>query len=140
MGSEDKHAGVLPEFAEKIDVLVQICGDLPSSAEFPRRLKRPVTIRLDSDVYAWFQLSGRGYQTRINAVLRAFMESASVAKRSATPEALHGEERKPLPSVISKPGRGTHDLETPLPLGRRTGVRQRAKADQEGRSNDEKGY
>ncbi len=37
--------------------------------------KEVVTMRLDRDVAAWFRGFGRGYQTRINAVLRAFMES-----------------------------------------------------------------
>ena len=37
--------------------------------------KEMVTLRLDPDVIAWFRKSGRGYQTRINAVLRAFVEA-----------------------------------------------------------------
>ena len=36
--------------------------------------KRLFSIRLDSDVLDWFRAQGRGYQTRINAVLRAYME------------------------------------------------------------------
>ncbi|HEX3862985.1 MAG TPA: BrnA antitoxin family protein [Stellaceae bacterium] len=37
--------------------------------------KAPVTLRLDNDIIAWFKQQGRGYQTRINAVLRAFVEA-----------------------------------------------------------------
>jgi|SRR5690349_13607190 uncharacterized protein (DUF4415 family) len=37
--------------------------------------KEPVTLRLDKDILAWFRQRGRGYQTRINAVLRAFVEA-----------------------------------------------------------------
>ncbi len=37
--------------------------------------KAPVTLRLDKDIIAWFKHRGRGYQTRINAVLRAFVEA-----------------------------------------------------------------
>jgi uncharacterized protein (DUF4415 family) len=37
--------------------------------------KRDVHIRLDADVVDWFRTQGRGYQTRINAVLRAFVEA-----------------------------------------------------------------
>ena len=37
--------------------------------------KRPVTIRLDADVVDWFQNQGKGYQTRINAVLRAYVDA-----------------------------------------------------------------
>lgn len=37
--------------------------------------KRQVTLRVDADVLAWFRDQGRGYQTRINALLRAYMEA-----------------------------------------------------------------
>jgi uncharacterized protein (DUF4415 family) len=37
--------------------------------------KKDIHIRLDADVLAWFKSTGRGYQTRINNVLRAFMAS-----------------------------------------------------------------
>lgn len=36
--------------------------------------KQPVSLRVDADVLAWFRAQGDGYQTRINAVLRAFYE------------------------------------------------------------------
>ena len=39
------------------------------------RTKRAVSIRLDQDVLAWFKEQGRGYQTRMNAVLRAYMQA-----------------------------------------------------------------
>jgi uncharacterized protein (DUF4415 family) len=38
-----------------------------------RPVKRPVTLRMDADVLAWFQRGGRGYQTRINRALRKVM-------------------------------------------------------------------
>ena len=38
-----------------------------------RPIKKPVTLRLDADIIAWFQRQGRGYQTRINRALRALM-------------------------------------------------------------------
>lgn len=37
--------------------------------------KQQLTIRLDTDVLTWLKASGRGYQTRINRILRAVMES-----------------------------------------------------------------
>jgi len=37
--------------------------------------KRGVYLRLDPDVLDWFKHTGKGYQTRINKVLRAFVES-----------------------------------------------------------------
>jgi uncharacterized protein (DUF4415 family) len=37
--------------------------------------KLPVSMRLDEDILKWFRARGRGYQTRINAVLRAYIEA-----------------------------------------------------------------
>jgi uncharacterized protein (DUF4415 family) len=37
--------------------------------------KTVVTLRVDRDVLEWFKQNGRGYQTRINALLRAYMEA-----------------------------------------------------------------
>jgi uncharacterized protein (DUF4415 family) len=37
--------------------------------------KVAVGLRLDDDVLQWFKAKGRGYQTRINAVLRRYMET-----------------------------------------------------------------
>jgi uncharacterized protein (DUF4415 family) len=37
--------------------------------------KEAVSIRLDPEVIRWFRRQGRGYQTRINAVLRAYVEA-----------------------------------------------------------------
>ncbi len=38
-----------------------------------RPRKKPVTMRLDADILAWFKQTGRGYQTRINRVLREWV-------------------------------------------------------------------
>ncbi len=38
--------------------------------------KRLLSLRLDNDVLDWFKQQGPGYQTRINAVLRAFVQEA----------------------------------------------------------------
>ena len=43
-------------------------------ADFYRPLKKPVTLRLDADVLAWFKKDGSRYQTRINQALRGVME------------------------------------------------------------------
>ena len=37
--------------------------------------KKQLTIRLDADVLAWLKGNGKGYQTRINRILRVVMES-----------------------------------------------------------------
>jgi uncharacterized protein (DUF4415 family) len=36
--------------------------------------KQSITIRLDADVVEWFKAQGKGYQTRMNAILRRYME------------------------------------------------------------------
>jgi uncharacterized protein (DUF4415 family) len=49
-------------------------GSLPEEwAGMYRPVKKPVTLRLEADVLAWFQRAGRGYQTRINRALRKVM-------------------------------------------------------------------
>lgn len=48
--------------------------DTMKISDFYRPLKKPVTLRLDADVLAWFKKDGRRYQTRINKALRAVME------------------------------------------------------------------
>jgi uncharacterized protein (DUF4415 family) len=37
--------------------------------------KKAVSVRLDQDILEWFRQHGKGYQTRINAVLRAYVDS-----------------------------------------------------------------
>lgn len=37
--------------------------------------KQAMTIRLDSDVLEWFKAQGPGYQTRINQLLRQYMQA-----------------------------------------------------------------
>jgi uncharacterized protein (DUF4415 family) len=41
--------------------------------KFCRPTKKPVTLRLDSDVIAWLKADGRGYQTKANGLLRHAM-------------------------------------------------------------------
>ena len=43
--------------------------------------KKQLTLRMDSDVIEWFKKQGQGYQTKINSLLRAYMEEH--ARRSA---------------------------------------------------------
>ncbi len=49
--------------------------------------KRQLTLRLDSDVVEWFKKQGSGYQTQMNALLRAYMtehEKAAGSYRRAS--------------------------------------------------------
>jgi uncharacterized protein (DUF4415 family) len=50
--------------------------------KFYRPKKKPITMRLDSDVIAWLKADGRGYQTKANQLLRSAMEQ--FAKEAAT--------------------------------------------------------
>ena len=41
---------------------------------YPRK-KTQIALRLDDDVLTWFKEQGPGYQTRINAILKAYKEA-----------------------------------------------------------------
>ena len=40
---------------------------------FYKPIKMPTTVRVDADVLAWLKSQGKGYQTRINGILREAM-------------------------------------------------------------------
>ena len=65
MKDEDIDTSDIPELDE----------DFFRQAEIRLPPKQPVTIRLDADVLEWFKANGRGYQTRINKLLRSYMEA-----------------------------------------------------------------
>ena len=46
----------------------------------PRKVQ--LTVRVDRDVLDWYRSRGRGYQTQINALLRAFMEASRTGLRT----------------------------------------------------------
>ncbi len=45
--------------------------------------KQQLTVRFDQDVVEWFKAQGAGYQTRMNAVLKSFVEARK--EREAPP-------------------------------------------------------
>jgi uncharacterized protein (DUF4415 family) len=63
-------------------------SDIPASTKdfwgnaargrFYKPTKTSTTVRIDTDVLAWLRLQGKGYQSRINAILRREMLSASL--------------------------------------------------------------
>ena len=57
----------IPEITDWSNVVV---------GRFYRPVKETVTIRLDADVLDWLKQGGKGYQTRVNKILRAVMEQA----------------------------------------------------------------
>lgn len=59
-----------PELTPELFARVVARDGLPSG---PR--KAQLTLRLDTDVVEWFKAQGRGYQTRINTLLRAYRDA-----------------------------------------------------------------
>jgi len=63
--------------------------------KFYRPKKKPVTMRLDSDVIAWLKADGRGYQTKANWLLRNamlhFTKEPSTSRRKMVPGAVRPE-------------------------------------------------
>jgi uncharacterized protein (DUF4415 family) len=74
----------LRQLAEKPDAYIDV-SDIPETIDwshaevgrFYRPVKRTVTLRLDADVLARLKSQGRGYQTRINEVLRQSTERSN---------------------------------------------------------------
>jgi uncharacterized protein (DUF4415 family) len=65
----------------------------------PVVVKKAISLRVDAHVLQWFQDQGPGYQTRMNAVLRTFMERSIQRDGASRP--------RDTPSARSKPpGRG----------------------------------
>jgi uncharacterized protein (DUF4415 family) len=46
----------------------------------PMPPKALLSLRIDADVLAWFRAQGPGYQSRMNALLRAYMEAGQQHK------------------------------------------------------------
>jgi uncharacterized protein (DUF4415 family) len=103
--------------AEIEDGAVSDADNPPATAEWlarakpvERPMKEPISIRIDSDVLAWFRAQGDGYQSIMNAVLRSYVEhsrmaaavAASVAER---PKLAYRAEMAPEASA-KKPRRG----------------------------------
>jgi uncharacterized protein (DUF4415 family) len=65
MGDEQIDTSDMPELGD----------DFFANANLSLPAKEPVTLRMDADVLNWFRSQGKGYQTRINKLLRSYMES-----------------------------------------------------------------
>ena len=83
-----------PVEARRLDAMPIDYSDIPplgdefftkATAAWPPA-KQQLTIRLDADVLDWLRANGRGYQTRINRILRAAMESTSPRRSRSAPE------------------------------------------------------
>ena len=72
----------LQKLAEQSDADIDYSGIPPLSEEFwasaepnpfYKPVKTPTSVRLDADVLIWLKSQGKGYQTRMNAILREAM-------------------------------------------------------------------
>ena len=50
---------------------------------FYRPVKHQITARIDADVLDWLKSEGKGYQSRLNAILRREMLAASARRKKA---------------------------------------------------------
>ena len=62
------------------DALPVLDWSAAAIGKFYRPEKKPVTMRLDSDVLEWLKGFGKGYQTRVNLLLRHAMASTAEKK------------------------------------------------------------
>lgn len=61
--------------ADPDDIQADEVLDWTKAVKGPLPLKEHINIRIDHDVLAWFKKQGRGYQTLMNNVLRAYVET-----------------------------------------------------------------
>jgi uncharacterized protein (DUF4415 family) len=71
---KDKDIVLTPEHPE-VDVR-HIVRTIVRRGLKPVPPKASIALRVDADVLEWFKAQGPGYQTRINAVLRAFRDAS----------------------------------------------------------------
>ena len=65
----------------EIPPLTQAFFEHAARNPFYRPVKQSTTVRLDADVLAWLRSQGPGYQTRLNAILRAAMLKDAARER-----------------------------------------------------------
>ena len=86
---DSKHANELRDLKKMKQKDIDL-SDLPEVREwagavvgkFYRPIKKPLTLRVDADVLAWLKSQGKGYQTRINEILRSAMMQKAGRRRS----------------------------------------------------------
>ena len=101
-----KHAGmvrvesngtVTPELEAELKAIATMSDDDIDTSDIPeitdwsgaergkfyRPIKEAVTVRLDSDVLHWLKKDGKGYQSRLNAILRKEMAAQSKGRKAA---------------------------------------------------------
>ena len=61
-------------------LLLEDC-DMASLQVIMPKVKEAISLRVDPDVLSFFKSYGKGYQTRMNAVLRAYMNAQDIEKK-----------------------------------------------------------
>ena len=88
---------ITPEIEAELKALAEMSdddidySDIPQITDFSgfevgrfyRPVKETVTMRLDADVLHWLKQGGRGYQSRLNAILRKEMTSQPNMRKAA---------------------------------------------------------
>lgn len=64
----------MEQFRKKEDLIPEDWSEVEAAAPVIRK-KEKVTLSVDADLLRWFRAMGRGYQGRVNAVLRIYMLS-----------------------------------------------------------------
>ncbi|MDI7775521.1 BrnA antitoxin family protein [Asticcacaulis sp. EMRT-3] len=87
----DEDRAHLAALAAEPDQAIEL-GDMPELSDeqlrtavrgrFYRPIKQQITARLDADVLDWLRSQGKGYQSRINTILRREMLAALKSKRA----------------------------------------------------------
>lgn len=84
---------ITPEIAEELRQIAAMSdqdidtSDIPEITDFTgfevgkfyRPVKQAVTVRLDADLLNWLKQGGKGYQSRMNAILRKEMQQQKAA-------------------------------------------------------------
>lgn len=89
--SEEAHARLLA-LRDKLDTETDLSdiGELEAArlheavrGRFYRPVKQQITARIDADVLDWLKSAGKGYQSRLNAILRREMLASSTRRKKA---------------------------------------------------------
>ncbi len=86
----------LKEMPEQLDWTDAVVG------KYYRPVKQLLSIRLDADVVGWFKSQGKGYQSRINNVLRYYAQFAGTQKRDSIASLKTGASAKRSQSTFEK--------------------------------------
>jgi uncharacterized protein (DUF4415 family) len=79
--TDRKRSDTSPDLSEIPELTAEQFARAAVRRGFQPVIKRQLTLRLDSDVIDWFRSQGRGYQTRMNTLLRAYMNESEKSGR-----------------------------------------------------------